>query len=221
MEDSAMIARRQDLAGKVTVVTGGTSGIGQAACLALARYGSRVVVVGRDLVRLEETAARVAESHQLGESAVLGFRADVRSESDMRHMAEAAIDRFGAIDALVASAGILRAAGGKFWMFPDLPVEEWDEVVSTNLHGTFLSIRAVLPQMIRQRRGDVITISSKSGERGIAFDSPYCASKFAVIGLTQALAEEVRPYGIRVQTILPGPFESGVWGQNGPIPPPG
>jgi len=98
--------------------------------------------------------------------------------------------------------------------------EAWDEVININLRGTFLSNRAVLPSMLQQRSGQIINIASKSALKGRAFDSAYCASKFGVIGLSQSLAEEVGPKGIRVQTVLPGAFESSIWSQNRSIPHP-
>jgi 3-oxoacyl-[acyl-carrier protein] reductase len=101
----------------------------------------------------------------------------------------------------------------------ELSTEEWDEVLDTNLKGVFLSNRAVLPTMIRQRKGNVINISSTSGRQGRAHDSAYCASKFGVIGLSEAVAEEVRQYGVRVQVVLPDAVDTPIWKQNGPVRP--
>jgi NAD(P)-dependent dehydrogenase (short-subunit alcohol dehydrogenase family) len=101
-----------------------------------------------------------------------------------------------------------------------MPTTEWDEVIDTNLKGTFLSNHAVLPTMIRQRRGQIVNISSTSGRQGRAYDSAYCASKFGVIGLSEALAQEVLQYNIRVQVILPDAVDTPLWHQNGPIPRP-
>jgi 3-oxoacyl-[acyl-carrier protein] reductase len=204
------------LAGRIAIVTGGSSGIGREACLALGARGGHVVAVGRDPQRLAETAELVRARGGTAEWMSL----DVRSEADMQAMAARVLAAHGRIDILVASAGILRAPGAALRTVAQTPVRDWDEVAAVNLRGTFLSNRAVLPAMIRQRSGDIINLSSLSGRVGIAFDAPYCASKFGVIGLSEALAEEVGPLGVRVQSVLPGTFLTPVWSQTGPLPRP-
>lgn len=139
----------------------------------------------------------------------------------MEQMAASTRERFGRIDILVAAAGILRAKGGHLRTLRQMSAAEWDEVLDTNLKGVFLANRAVLPAMIERRRGNILNISSTSGRKGLAYDSAYCASKFGVIGLSEALAEEMRQYGIRVQILLPGAISTGMWNQNGPLPRPG
>lgn len=208
----------RSLAGKVAIVTGGSAGIGRLTAVALARCGAQLVVVGRSKERLAETVAEIRAVD--GTAAPVALPLDVRSERDMAGMAAAAVERFGRIDILVHSAGVLRPEGMGLKRIDQTPVDEWDYVVQTNLTGTLLANRAVLPQMIRQRSGDIVNLSSKSGRRGLAFDGPYCASKFAVVGLTEAIAEEVRQYGVRVQCLLPGTFLTGVWSQAGPLPAP-
>jgi NAD(P)-dependent dehydrogenase (short-subunit alcohol dehydrogenase family) len=207
------------LKSKVIVVTGGTVGIGRSVCLALAGEGAKVVVVGRDVERLSET---VEELERLSCGADhSGFALDVSIEADMQALAERTLGRYGRIDALIAAAGILRAKGGKLRTVKQMTVDEWDEVIDVNLRGVFLSNRAVLPAMIAQGSGDIINISSTSGRKGLAFDSAYCASKFGVIGMTEALAEETARFGIRIQVLLPGAIDTGMWDQNGPVPRPG
>jgi NAD(P)-dependent dehydrogenase (short-subunit alcohol dehydrogenase family) len=133
----------------------------------------------------------------------------------MEEMVRRTLDRYGRIDALVASAGILR--GGNPRVVAEMPVAEWDLVLDTNLKGVFLSNRAVLPTMMKQRQGVIINLSSTSGRQGLAYDSAYCASKFGVIGFSEALAEEMRPHGVKVHVILPGAVDTPMWDQNGPI----
>lgn len=194
------------LQGRVAIVTGGSSGIGRAACLALAGSGARVVVVGRTEAHIAETLDEIGRAAPEAPEA-LGLRLDVADEADMETMAEQALRRFGRIDILIASAGI--SNGYSFnRMVPygvaQLPVGEWDDVIRTNLRGVFLSNRAVLPQMTRQRSGQIINIaSSPGGIKGQPFAAAYCASKFAIAGLSEALAEEVGPSGIKVQAIFP------------------
>jgi NAD(P)-dependent dehydrogenase (short-subunit alcohol dehydrogenase family) len=189
------------------IVTGGTSGIGRATCVALAREGARVCVTGRSPARMAETLASLAALPGGSEDTHLGLRVDVRSEEDMARMAAQTLERFGRIDILVASAGISlntsttlkgRAA------LVDLPAEAWDEIIDTNLRGMFLTNRAVLPAMIEQQAGEIVNVSSSLGTTsGWAYASAYCASKFGVMGLSEALAEEARDYGVRVQVMVP------------------
>ena len=207
------------LSGQIAIVTGASSGIGRATCIALARAGAQLVAVGRDASRLDATADQAREASG-GRASVLALALDVRSERDMQQMAERTLERFGRIDILVHAAGILRAPGATLRMLAHLPSDEWDEVVDINLRGTFLANRAVLPAMLAARRGDILNLSSRSGRAGIAFDAPYCASKFGVIGLSEAVADEVRHVGVRVQVLAPGKFATEVLQQSGPLPQP-
>jgi NAD(P)-dependent dehydrogenase (short-subunit alcohol dehydrogenase family) len=175
--------------------------------------------VERDPERLRAAEKTVGESSSEGRE-VLGLRLDVSSEADMEMMAARALEAFGAIDVLVTSAGILRAAGTGLKQLVDTEPEEFDQVVDVNLRGTFLATRAVLPAMLRARKGQIVHISSLSGLQGRAFDGPYCASKFAVRGFSEALAEEVRPAGIRVHTLFLDAVATPMWEQNGPVPMP-
>jgi NAD(P)-dependent dehydrogenase (short-subunit alcohol dehydrogenase family) len=208
------------LNGQVTIVTGGSSGIGLAVSLSLAREGAHVVVLGRSPTRVQDTVRLVREMQDETNSgaSVLGLVADVRRERDTERMARETLAVFGQIDALVTSAGILRGVTAEAHQLVDLLDAEWDEVLETNLTGVFLSNRAVLPAMIRQRRGNIVNVSSTSGLKGLAYDAAYCASKFGVIGMSQALAEEVSHYGVRVQVVLPGPVDTPIWRQNELIP---
>lgn len=214
------------LAGRVAIVTGAGSGIGRQVVLHLARAGVRVAAVDVRGPSAEETAGLVAEGTAQGAALVdrapevLTLEADVRSEQQTAAMAEAVLERFGRIDLLVACAGILRAGGARPKPLAETTSDEWHQVLETNLTGTFLSNRAVLPTMIRQRSGQIINVSSTSGLRGRALDAPYCASKFGIVGLTESLAEEVRHHGIRVQVIHPDAVDTPLWRQNGPFGPP-
>jgi NAD(P)-dependent dehydrogenase (short-subunit alcohol dehydrogenase family) len=200
-----------DLRGQVAVVTGGSVGIGRATCVALGAAGAHVVIVGRNRTRIDEAL------REIGHDAHLGLTLDVRSEADMDALPRAVLDRFGRLDVLVAAAGILRPPGSSLKTLVQTPLDEWDVVVGTNLRGMFLSNRAVLPAMIAQRSGQIVNVSSTSGRKAYAFDTAYCASKYGIIGLTEALADEVRPYGVRVQAVLPGAIETPMWEQNGPL----
>lgn len=210
--------REEYLQGQVAIITGGASGIGQATCYALAKAGADVVVVDIDRDRVERTVREIQEQ---GNGRVpLGLALDNRKERDMEEMAYQTLARFDRIDILVACAGILRPKGTSPKLMVDLTVDEWNAVLDTNLKGTFLSNRAVLPTMIAQRKGHIINISSTSGRQGRAYDSAYCASKFGVVGLSESLMEEVRQYRLKVHVILPDAVDTPMWDQNGPVPRP-
>ena len=192
--------------GQVAIVTGGSSGIGRAGCLALAAEGACVVVVGRSPGRVQETIDQMCTLPATDPGSFLGLLLDVRREEDMAEMARRTLDAFGRIDILVASAGIslgTSSLGGRAAV-ADLPVRAWDEILDTNLRGMFLSNRAVLPTMMERRRGEILNVSSSLGTTsGWAYASAYCASKFGVMGLSESLAEEAQTYGIRVQVLVP------------------
>jgi len=209
---------QQPLTGQAAIVTGGGSGIGRATCLSLARLGAALTIVDLNEGLLAETAQEIKRLAASPEPLTLCN--DIRREAEMQAMAQITLETFGSIDILVHSAAILRGKGSSPKMMADIEVQEWDEVIDTNLKGTFLCNRAVLTAMVKQRRGQIINISSTSGLKGRPLDSVYCASKFGIIGLSQALAEEVRPYGIRVQVVVPDAVDTPMWDQNGPLPRP-
>jgi NAD(P)-dependent dehydrogenase (short-subunit alcohol dehydrogenase family) len=200
------------LSGEAAVVTGGASGIGRATSRLFAREGAQVAVVDVNQKNIDETLAELeGEGH-------LGLRLDVSREADMEELASRVTGRFGRIDVLVACAAILRGSGSSPQPLYKVSAGEWDQVLGVNLRGMFLSNRAVLPQMIRQRKGNIVNLSSVAGRQGRAHDAPYCASKFGVIGMSEALAEEVSRLGVRVQVVLPDAVRTPIWEQNGPIP---
>jgi len=208
------------LDGQIAIVTGGTSGIGRQVCLALAQAGATVVVVGRNSARLVAVVAEVeaVSAARAFSPGALGLKLDVCREEDMAKMAAQTLKHFGRIDILVANAGILRGEGSRPTMLLKLTSQEWDRVVDTNLKGVFLSNRAVLKTMREQRFGQIINVASLTGRRAVALDTPYSASKFGVVGLTEALAQEMQPYGVRVQGLLPGNTDTPIWSQNEPLP---
>ena len=204
----------------VTIVTGASSGLGRATAVALARDGASLVLVGRDAARLNDTVAQTAAVSPPGAAEPLALALDVRDEAQMQQMAAATLARHGRIDALVHSAGVLRAAGAGMNTVAAMSLPEWDEVLDINLRGTFLANRAVLPAMLAAGRGDILNLGSRSSRVGLAYDAPYCASKFGVVGFTEALADEARHRGVRVQALLPGKFATEVLSQIG-LPQPG
>jgi len=183
------------LDGKVAIVTGGGTGIGRCTALMLAAEGARVVISGRRKPPLEDVVAEIAGA---GGQAV-AHPGDVSRPAEAQELAQWTLAQFGRVDVLINSAGLSLNGPVDGYALTD-----WKTVIDTNLTGTFLMCRAVVPFMKRQGSGQIINVSSGAGRNGIANMAPYCASKFGVIGLTEALGLEVRNQNIRVSTILPG-----------------
>lgn len=202
---------------RIAIVTGGAGGIGRAVCREFAAQGAAVVVVDVDERLVEETVDEIAEAG--GGPGALGLTLSVTREADMDVMVRRTTERFGGIDVLVTAAGILRGPGCLPHPVTDVLPQEWDAVLDVNLRGVFLSNRAVLPTMIRQRSGNIVNIASTAARAGRAHDAPYCASKAGVVGLSESVAEEARQYGVRIQVLLPDAVDTPIWQQNGPIRP--
>jgi NAD(P)-dependent dehydrogenase (short-subunit alcohol dehydrogenase family) len=203
---------------KSVVITGGGSGIGLATARRLVTLGARVLIAD---LRAETIDRALAELSALGAepsgSAAHGQTCDVRLAADCDRLIAAAGERFGALDAVVHCAGILRAAGSRPRPLHEMEDHEFAAVVDTNLKGTFLLNRAALRLMVAQRNGQIINVASTSGRKGRPLDSVYSASKAGVIALSESVAEEVRPFGVRVQVILPDAVDTPLWEQNGAI----
>jgi len=185
------------LAGRVAVVTGAGSGIGRGIASVLAREGAELVLTDLDLAAAERVAAELGGR---------GLRHDVTSAADCAAVVTRTLDERGRIDVLVNNAGVSRSTP-----FTELDEAEWDRVLDVNAKGVFLTTRAVVPHMVERRSGSVISISSMVGKEGIPFFTHYCASKFAVIGFTQALAKELAPHGVRVNAVCPGVVRTPLW----------
>jgi 3-oxoacyl-[acyl-carrier protein] reductase len=187
------------LDGRVAVVTGAGKGLGRAFCKRLAEDGANIVAVTRaDVEGLEKTAQDVRDA---GGEALIA-KVDVTSEKDTLSMAQQAIERFGRIDVLVNNAasyyGVTRQP------FTDIPLDQWDRVMATNVKGPWLCTRAVFPHMKQRGKGKIINLASEvffTGSHGFAH---YVASKGGIIGLTRALAVELGPHGICINSVAPG-----------------
>jgi NAD(P)-dependent dehydrogenase (short-subunit alcohol dehydrogenase family) len=209
------------LKGQTAIVTGAASGIGRATFRALLDAGVNAVAVDFDEGLLTEMMNEVYHLAYAGRSrACAALILDVRKEADMSDMVRRTVELWGRLDILVHCAGILRLTGTSPKPLAELSVTEWDQVLTTNLKGTFLSNRAVLAPMMANRGGQIVNISSTAGRQGQAFDAAYCASKFGVIGLSESLAQEVSRYGIKVHVVLPAAVDTPLWQQNGPVPRP-
>jgi NAD(P)-dependent dehydrogenase (short-subunit alcohol dehydrogenase family) len=191
-----------ELENQVAIVTGSGRGIGRATALELARMGADVAIAELD----REAAARTAdEVKAVGRRAIV-VPTDVTSRKDLAVMAERARIDLGRIDVLVNNAGIYRAASTL-----DITEEHWDAVMDLNAKAVFFASQAVLPAMIAQQRGSIVSLASMAGKIGSRTNLPYNASKAAVISITKSLALAHAADGIRVNCVCPGFVETDMW----------
>ena len=183
-----------DLKNKNALITGAGKGIGKAIALALAKEGVNIILVARTQEEIDSVAAKIRSLRVKA----LAITADVADINSVNSAVEKALAEFDTIDILINNAGI--AAFGKFL---ELEPTDWERIIQVNLMGTYYVTRAVLPNMIERQTGDIINISSTAGLSGNALTSAYSASKFAVLGLTESLMQEVRKHNIRVTALTP------------------
>lgn len=183
------------LEGKVAIVTGGSKGIGRAIAAGLADAGAGVVISAR---RGGEVVRAAAELSEQSGSRVVGLAADVRSFDDCRRLVDHTVAEFGRLDILVNNAGL-----GIFKTVADMAPEEWLQQVETNLNGVFFATRAALPHLTDDG-GWIVNIGSLAGKNAFPGGAAYNATKFGLIGFSEALMQEVRHDGVRVSYIMPG-----------------
>lgn len=180
---------------KVALITGGSKGIGYGIAEAMVKSGIHVAITSRSLDSAKEAAENL---QKLAAVEVIPIQADVRSWEDQQKMVKQVVDRLGNLDIVVANAGV-----GHFASIEDLDVKEWNEVIDTNLTGAFYTIKSSL-DALTQSKGYFITIASLAGTNFFQMGSAYNASKFGLVGFTQAVMLDVRKRGIKVTTIMPG-----------------
>jgi 3-oxoacyl-[acyl-carrier protein] reductase len=185
----------KQLEGQTVVVTGASSGIGKATANMLAKQGAYLALVGRQEEELSKVSAQCV-GHGVK---VLPLLADITEKEQVEKIIRESILAFGKIDILVNNAGY-----GKYGSFTKMPIEEWDRMWLVNVRGTVLVTQAVVPFMISAKGGHIINISSIHGIDTSANASAYCATKFAVTGLTRALSKELYNHGIKVSMVCPG-----------------
>ena len=189
----------KDLKSKKAIITGGGRGLGKATAMAFAKEGIDVAITGRNEIALKAT---VLELESLGVKATYSVF-DVGNYEEVKTGIQSIIKTFGTIDILVNNAGI-----AAFGSFNDMDVNQWSQIIQTNLMGMYYVTKEVLPYLIDKNEGDIINVASTAGLNGNANTSAYSASKFAVIGMSESLMKEVRKNNIRVCTLTPSTIAS-------------
>ena len=183
---------------QVAVITGGSRGIGAATVKTFAEAGAKVVFSYRRAAGAAQAIARACAARK---QVAIPLRADVAKMPDAKRLVEAALNRFGRLDILVANAGIWNAAPAPIERMTE---RQWDEMMAINLKGVYGVVHHAARHMVRRRSGRIIVISSTAGQRGEAFHSHYGASKGGVISLVKGLAAELAPHGILINCVAPG-----------------
>jgi NAD(P)-dependent dehydrogenase (short-subunit alcohol dehydrogenase family) len=186
---------------RVAIVTGGGRGIGKAVALAYAREGSDVAVVARTSEEIAQTTSEIKDLGRQG----LAIQADVRDPEDVNRMVEAVLETFGRVDILFNAAGVRAVAPSE-----ELPHQDWNEVIDVNLTGSFLCSQSVAEPMKRVGYGKIIMVGSMQAHSGAPFRAAYIASKTGLVGLTRGLGVEWAKYGINVNILSPGYFETDI-----------
>ena len=180
---------------KTALITGGTKGIGYGIAAAMLNENKNVVITGRHQTTVDEAVTVLSK---IGKGQVLGVVSDVRNLADEQNAVAKTIEKFGSLDVLIANAGI-----GHFASIEDLTPEQWQQTIDINLTGVFNSIKAGV-EALKQSKGYFITIASLAGTNFFARGAAYNASKFGLVGMTQAIMLDLRQYGIKTTTIMPG-----------------
>ena len=199
-EDTSMLPgiKQFDLTGKTAIVTGGSKGLGQAMAEGLASAGANLLLTSRNIEEAQAVAEQIKRDYG---RKVVAIAADASSEESAKAMVDRALAEFGQIDILVNNAGInIRGP------IEDLTYEQFKQVNDINTDGVWLCTRAVVPHMKSRKYGKIVNVASTLGIVGLAFRSPYAASKGAVVMLTKTLGLELAPWNITVNAICPGPF---------------
>ncbi|RFB80745.1 SDR family oxidoreductase [Methylovirgula sp. 4M-Z18] len=183
----------ENIKGKVVVITGASSGLGEAAARRLAEDGAKLVLGARRIDRLEALAKELA----LGDGAVL--KTDVSDREQVKQLVERAVEKHGRIDVLINNAGLMPQS-----LLESLKVDEWDRMIDVNIKGVLYGIAAALPDMKAQKSGHIINVSSVAGHKIGPGGAVYSATKHAVRAISEGLRQEVKPYNIRTTIISPG-----------------
>jgi len=190
-----------NLAGQTALVTGGSKGIGRAICLALAKEKANIVIAARNESEIKETMDKLKETG----SKPLAVQADVRNEEDVKNLISRIVDEFGRLDILINNAGVAHKK-----RLEETTLEEYDEIMDTNLKGVFLCAKYAISHIKNSKNGKIINISSVAGLHGIPEFSVYSASKFGVNGITESIASELEGE-IKVYSTCPGAVDTDMY----------
>lgn len=185
----------EGIAGKVVVITGASSGLGEATARLLSTQGATVVLGARRVDRIQALADALAA----GGGTALAVETDVTDRGQVQRLVDAAVQRYGRIDVIINNAGLMPQS-----LLERLKVDEWDRMIDVNIKGVLYGIAAALPHMQRQKGGQIINVSSVAGHKVGPGSAVYSATKHAVRALSEGLRQEVKPYGIRTTVISPG-----------------
>jgi len=199
MADNPYSSLKVDLTGQNAVVTGASQGLGKAIAMALAAAGARVACIARSADKLADTVGAITAAGGQAEA----FPCDVKESAAVDALIDGLAEKWGKVDILVNNAGVTRDT-----LLPRMTDQEWDDVINTNLRGSFLFARAVSRHMMRARYGRVINISSVSGLMGNAGQTNYSASKAGLIGFTRSMSRELAGRKVTINAVCPGFIES-------------
>jgi NADP-dependent 3-hydroxy acid dehydrogenase YdfG len=188
-----------NIQGKVVVITGASSGLGEATARHLAAQGATVVLGARRLERIEALAAELAG----GGARALALRTDVTDAAQVKALADAAVAQYGRVDVMLNNAGLMPHSP-----LERLKIEDWDRMIDVNIKGVMYGIAAVLPHMIAQRAGHIINVSSVAGHKVRPGSIVYSATKHAVRVISEGLRQEAKPHGLRTTVISPGAVDT-------------
>ncbi|MFK7774449.1 MAG: SDR family oxidoreductase [Saprospiraceae bacterium] len=180
---------------KTAYITGGSKGIGLGIAKAMLAEGMKVAITGRNAETLNSA---IEELNKVGNGEILAIESDVRNFESEKNAIEQVLEKWGTLDVVIANAGV-----GKFASIEEMSLEDWNSVIDINLTGVFHTVKASIPAM-KQSKGYIMTIASLAGTNFFQKGSAYNASKFGLVGFTQAVMMDLRQYGIKVTTIMPG-----------------
>ncbi len=195
-----------DLSGRVAIVTGGTKGIGLSIAEAMADAGAHVVVSARTEADVDSTADALSDR---GSGGTLGHVCDVRSAEDCQALIDAAVERFGRLDVLVNNAGV-----GRYKPVQEMSLEDWHVQIETNLNGVFYCSKAAIPHLSATGDGWIVNIGSLAGKNTFSGGAAYNASKFGLVGFSEAMMLDIRHDDVRVSLVMPGSVDTHFSGRN-------
>jgi NADP-dependent 3-hydroxy acid dehydrogenase YdfG len=185
----------ENIKGKVVVITGASSGLGEAAARMLSAQGATVVLGARRIERLQKLAEELTAK---GGNA-LALETDVTDHNQVKSLVDAAVQKYGRVDVMINNAGLMPHSP-----LERLKIDDWDRMIDVNIKGVLYGIAAALPYMMRQKAGQIINVSSVAGHKVIPNGAVYCATKHAVRVISEGLRQEVKPYNIRTTIVSPG-----------------